>query len=114
MCYSVLFFKHPIAPKNLCGFFKRAKVTIIFVFTKNLERRSNSKEVVRLEGGAANETTIDVLLGKELLGVGGLAGTAVLDGQVVGHLGAELGLDDAADAGVDFLRLFCGRLSCKL
>ena len=35
MCYSVLFFKHPIAPKNLCGFFKRAKVIIIIVFTKN-------------------------------------------------------------------------------
>ena len=35
MCYSVLFFKHPIAPKNLCGFFKRAKVIIFFKSTKS-------------------------------------------------------------------------------
>ena len=67
MCYSVLFFKHPIAPKNLCGFFKRAKVIIIFVFTKNgviLEAGGNSKEVVCLEGGAADEASVNVLLGK--------------------------------------------------
>ena len=31
MCYSVLSFKHPIAPKNLCGFFKRAKVNIFLL-----------------------------------------------------------------------------------
>ena len=34
MCYSVLCFKHPIAPKNLCGFLKRAKVIKIIGFAK--------------------------------------------------------------------------------
>ena len=69
MCYSVLCFKHPIAPKNLCGFFKRAKVIIIFVFTKKLETGSYAQEVFCLEGCAANEAAVDVLLCKEFLGV---------------------------------------------
>ena len=69
MCYSVLFFKHPIAPKNLCGFFKRAKVIIIFVFTKKSEAGSNSQEVVCLEGCATNEAAVNVFFGKEFLGV---------------------------------------------
>ena len=67
MCYSVLFFKHPIAPKNLCGFFKRAKVIIIFVFTKKSEACGNAKEVFCLEGCASDETAVNVLLSEEFL-----------------------------------------------
>ncbi len=67
MCYSVLCFKHPIAPKNLCGFFKRAKVIIIFVFTKKSEACGNAKEVIGLEGCTSDETTVDILLREEFL-----------------------------------------------
>ena len=67
MCYSVLFFKHPIAPKNLCGFFKRAKVIIIFVFTKKSEACGNAKEVFCLEGCASDKAAVDVLLREEFL-----------------------------------------------
>ena len=70
-----------------------------------LEGQGDLDEVVGLEGGAADEAAVDVGLGEELLGVGGLAGAAVEDRGVVGDGLAEQAGEDVADVGVDLFGL---------
>ena len=71
----------------------------------NLEGSYDAHEVASLERSAADEAAVDVGLGEEFLGVGGFAAAAIEDGEVVGHLGAELVGNDLADEGVDLLGL---------
>ena len=58
-------------------------------------------ELVGLEGRAADEAAVHIGLGQQLLGVLGVHGAAVLDGDGPGHPRAVKAPDDGADAGAD-------------
>src|SRR5919108_4289601 len=57
----------------------------------------DQRELVGVEAGAADQRAVDVRLGGQLLGVGGLDAAAVLDAQLVGGGAAHQLGDGAAD-----------------
>src|SRR5699024_10208169 len=66
-------------------------------------------EVGRLQGSAADQAAVHVLLAYQLVAVLGVHAAAVLDGGGLGHGLAVQLADHLADLGADLLGLVCGR-----